>query len=423
VVSILWVSSEFMIAFASEITTEISSQKTTPVVTQSHFLEIFPSSDGAKINMRESISSYLNRAYIEITKLKEKGSIPKKTIHIVLGNQSADMDSIASAIAFSYSYSMNGFYIPVINIRREDLVLRADVLHVFKTLNINPEFFLYREDFDFLLTLAQQGYLRVTLVDHNRLSPDQEIFKGYVEKIIDHHREKNSTYPLLKEEDKMILTIGSNATLTAKSIMESALNISSEEAYLLLCAILLDTSNLKSNLVTTKGDIAVASFLKKAAGSYYNDTLFDDLVRYRNAVEHLTPELLLKKDCKIYEEGKLLYGIASIPRGILWTPSNRSNWKESLKHCLEKEQIHLLSAFALEGVDRVWIVYIPSLSLQEAFLDHIEQTRALNELLKPNGYFPDENLFFFKLKNPIGRKHLQPLLLFERSSFIQNALP
>ena len=152
------------------------------------------------------ISSYLKRTYLEMIKIKEIA--PKEILHIVLGNQSGDMDSIASAIAFSYANRSRGFYIPVINIPKEDLALRGDVLHVFKTLHIDPNFLFYKEDLNFLLSLAKQGYLRVTLVDHNRLSPDQESFKDYIEKIIDHHKEENNFYPLMKEEDKMILKIG-----------------------------------------------------------------------------------------------------------------------------------------------------------------------------------------------------------------------
>ncbi len=378
-----------------------------------------------EVSQQPSISSYLKSIHTQITSLKESGELPKETIHVVLGNQSADMDSIVSAITLSYANSKKGLYVPVLNIPRDDLSLRRDVLYVFETLKIDPNSFLYQEDLPFILNLAKQGFIRITLVDHNRLAPDQVALEKYVERIIDHHKEEKSLYPLMKEDEKLITTMGSNSTLVAEKILSSNPDsISQDSAYLLLSAILLDTKDLKNEDVATEKDIAIGSLLKEKAGGYYKSTLFDVLYTSKNAAEHLTPDLALKKDYKLYKEGKLLYGIASIPKTIFWTAENRTQWKEVLVHSLEKQQIHLISALAFDGTDRFFIVYIPTLPLQKAFQSHIEQTANLQDKLILKEYFPEEGLLFFKLKSQqLGRKQLQPLLSFEKSDILQNAIP
>lgn len=376
-----------------------------------------------EISPQNSISNYLANIHAEIIALRKSEKLPTKTLHIVLGNQSADMDSIVSAITFAYANAEKGCYIPIINIPRDELLLREDVLHVFEILKIDSHSLLYQEDLSFLQKLAKQGCVLVTLVDHNRLAPDQEIFAEYVERIIDHHKEEKIHYPLMKESEKLIATTGSNSTLIAEQVLLNSDSCSPQTACLLLSAILLDTRNLNNKGVTSEKDIAIASVLKEKAEEYYSNAFYDDLIKMRNSVEHLTPDLLLKKDYKLYKEGKFHYGIASIPEGVSWIPENRAQWKEAFVQSLERQQIHLLSALAHDRNNRIYIVYMPSLRLQESFLVHIQQIAILSDELILKLHFPEEGLFFFVLKKPLSRKQLQPLLSFEKSVVIQNAIP
>jgi len=369
---------------------------------------------------QNSLSSYLSSVHDKLMVLKESGEPPEEIVHVVLGNQSADMDSIVSAITLAFVNADRGLYIPVINILRADLPLRGDVLYVLETLNIDPSLLLYQEDLPFLLNLATQGDVRLTLVDHNLLAHDQKAFENWVERIIDHHKDEKIYYPRMLEDGKIIKKAGSNSTLIAEMMFASASeSISSQVAYMLLSAILLDTKDLKNPAVVTEKDIAMVSLLKDRAGEYYKNSLYDVLIKSRNAVEHLTPDLLLKKDYKLYKEGKLFYGIAGIPAGTFWNPENRIQWKGAFEKALEKQQIQLLSALIYD--DCTYIVYIPDTKLQAAFLSHLTQTASLTEELMLKSYFPDEGFFFFALKSPLQRKQLQPLLSFEKSLTIQNA--
>ncbi len=355
------------------------------------------------------LHSYLANSYAEIMEIKSKGNIRNKPIHIVLGNQSGDMDSISSAIALSYWGMKKIFHLPVINILRDEMPLRGDVLKVFKTLKIDPHKLLYKEDLPFLLSLAEKKSLSLTLVDHNRLAPSQEDFKECVVKIVDHHHDENIDYPLLVE--KHIKPVGSNSTLIAQMILSSSIeSCSPEVAHLLLSAILLDTENLLNKAVTTDEDITFANLLILKAAKYYDTTLFNRLLKSRNTVKYLTPDLLLKKDYKAYKEGELLYGIASIPQSVVWSSENRFEWKEAFAKFLKKTKISLLCALVCNKHERNFIVYIPSLQLQAVFLKHIKKTECLNDTLILKQHYPDEGLLFFALKTPLKRKQLQPLL-------------
>jgi exopolyphosphatase len=366
------------------------------------------------LSLNAKVADYLQTTHAQMRALKINERLPHKMVHVVLGNQSADMDSIVSAIAFASASRDHGFYVPLINIQSDELSLRRDVLYLFETLGIDRGSILYKEDLPFLQKFAEQGYLRVTIVDHNHLAPDQEFLKDYVERIFDHHQDENDAYPHL--EEKRVMRVKSNATIIAERICNSC---SQEEAYLLLSAILLDTKNLKDG--STENDIAMAKRMRECAG-VDSDLLFDILSEQRHSVEHLTADLLLKRDYKLYKEGKLLYGMASIPKGILWTVNNRAEWKEAFIQSLEKQDIHLLCAKIHERNEGALIIYIPSQHLQKAFLAHIKATTGLNEILNLKDYFPEEGLFFFVLQPSLGRKELQPLWTFEKSSIIQNAL-
>jgi exopolyphosphatase len=337
----------------------------------------------------------------------------KEIFHIILGNQSADLDSIASSLTLTSHYlaKTGNIYAPVINIPRSDLALRKDVLYVLNFLKINPDKFLFSEDIPSLLAFAKQGSLRVTLVDHNQLAPGQEGFKDYVERIVDHHKDENIDYPSIKE--KLISTDGSNSTLIGSIVAETC---TPEMAYLLLAAILLDTGNLKNSKITTDEDIRIATLLAKKAGTLYSDNLYDVLFDLRHDAQHLSPDLLLKKDYKLYKEGEWLYGIASIPKGIFWGAENRMQWKDALVDTVEKQKIFMLGVlgYAENGHDKIFIACIPAIHEQEAFLENLKRNNGLKDELILKEYFPEECLLFFDLRIPLKRKHLQPLLQMTR---------
>lgn len=371
-------------------------------------LEMFIFGNDRILVEQETIGNFLKRTHEEV---KKRG-----TVHLVLGNQSADLDSIVSAIAIAYSGCFEGFYIPLINIPKDELFLRKDVLHVFDTLDIDPDVLLYREDLEPLTGFGKSVF--ITLVDHNELAPGQEHLGKLVERVIDHRHDGNVGYPLMPESEKIIKRNASNSTIVAQIISEHCC-LSPQAAYMLLSAILLDTRNI-TNLLVSDEDIATANMLKAIAGEYYSDSLFDILYQLRHDVHDLSPDLILRRDYKLFNEGKLLYGMATIPTEVSWSVENLTVWHGAFIELAEKQNIHLLCTIGYRGLDRTLIVYIPDQKLAKAFQKHVKKTSELNRELAFEEHCPEEGLFFYTHR--LGRKLLQPLFSFAESAEIQNAL-
>ena len=148
-------------------------------------------------------------------------------IHFVIGNESADLDSIISSISYAYllcqedTSSQAGLYIPLMNIHREEIALRKDILYLFQLFGISVDDLLFLDDNVPLNRLFEQKRLRLNLVDHNVLRPRQEHLSDAIERIVDHHIDENINYPLITNENKLIAIVGSNATLIAEKIFTS----------------------------------------------------------------------------------------------------------------------------------------------------------------------------------------------------------
>lgn len=354
------------------------------------------------------ISTYLKKVY-ETFKLRSYP--PGKPIYLVLGNESADMDSIASALTYSYANQNQGFHIPMINILKSELYLRPHVEDVFQELKIDSERILYKDNIPALRSLAYQQKLRLILVDHNKLAPTQEFFSPYVETVIDHHKEEedfsyHSVYPNLK--NKQIKAVGSNSSLIAESILKSdpshmTFHMTSEIAFLLQCAILLDTKNFQKDNVQAL-DYAMAKKLTELSREN-QEALYQRLTDLQNNINHFSASEMLKLDFKTYRANDLLYGIARVKRDFDKV-ADRKTWENAFKELIAERNIHLLSALVSIKVEKkdFWVVHANKASLHEAVKGHKELGKCIC------GSLSNECLSFFSLEDGISRKSAQPCI-------------
>lgn len=88
-----------------------------------------------------------------------KGNLQKSNqIHIVLGNESCDLDSAVSALVFAYflkehvyKSKLDHIVIPILNINVEELPLRTEICYTFEEIGITNDHLVFRSLF--LLTL------------------------------------------------------------------------------------------------------------------------------------------------------------------------------------------------------------------------------------------------------------------------------
>ncbi|KDR77210.1 hypothetical protein GALMADRAFT_139222 [Galerina marginata CBS 339.88] len=206
-----------------------------------------------------SLSAFLSSAKESFLKdVQEDRAKAAEKWTVVMGNEAGDLDTVASSIAFAWIQSE--VYkipaVPLIQVERADLALRAENLYALKLAGIS-------DDQAELLTLteipnseaassspASFPAHRFALVDHNRLNG---IFtlnnpQARVVAVLDHHADEG-LYP--DAAPRTISPCGSCAShvgalfSSPPSSAPPTLEIPPELATLLLTAILIDTDGLK----------------------------------------------------------------------------------------------------------------------------------------------------------------------------------
>ena len=125
------------------------------------------------------MEEFLKTIPVTISKLQTNPDIP---VTIVLGNESCDLDSAVSSVAFSHFLSFHTLSLPFLNIPREDVPLRTEVIHSIGSKNV--ENIPTRDDLDLLLLTN----LTLILVDHHILAKHYENLISRVVQIIDHRQ-------------------------------------------------------------------------------------------------------------------------------------------------------------------------------------------------------------------------------------------
>ncbi len=366
-------------------------------------------------------------AFLEMSKERYRQNFDSKNIHIILGNESGDLDSVVSSILYAYFLSRedraesDALYIPLLNIHREDLLLRKDVDYLLQLAGIPSHTLLFLDDELPLQKLLQHNRLRLHLVDHNALRPKQRHLSSAVVSIIDHHVDECLSYPLLASSHKLIEPVGSSATLIAEKIIANpSITLTLDIAKLLLAPILIDTYDLQSVEKTTDRDRVIAAILKAVVFQTLPENFYEQLLNKKNDATELTSTMLLSKDFKEYLDGALLYGISTLPATVCWEREESSNLAPLLeRYTLERGLsllIILMSNQSQTKLKRTIIVYSPHKSILGAFRSYVQKDVQLSQILIPLHFAEEEQMSFYGTEEFIARKKLQPLFHFTDSS-------
>ncbi len=229
---------------------------------------------------------------------------------LVLGNQGADLDSIASALVLAWHLAgqqPEEKPVALIAIPRSDLNLRPDVKFVLNLAGIEPNHLLFTDDMN-LDALLGQG-TKLVLVDHNRLETGLAGRNPLVSAIIDHHHDEG-WFP--EATPRIIEPVGSTATLVAELILREKTAVDKNAALLLLSALLLDTVNLSPTAGRcTERDKQVATRLL-AICDQERDPFYYQLNKARHDYTHLSSQELLERDYKQWSFPAGSYGISTV---------------------------------------------------------------------------------------------------------------
>ncbi|KAJ4490358.1 hypothetical protein J3R30DRAFT_3277588 [Lentinula aciculospora] len=239
---------------------------------------------------------------------------------IVMGNEAGDLDTLASSIAFAWLRTkiLDQPSIPLLQMNRDDLELRAENLHALSLAGISrpkDQLFFITDVIDFHPFPSH----KFALVDHNRLSstfsPEEQ---PLVVAIVDHHVDEN----LYGDTAEPRIIIPSGSCASHITTLLDTVEIPPELATLLLSAILIDTDGLKPGGKAIDVDRKAAEFLAskstfassesalhttETASStsllelVFIKSLSEELSSRKNDVSHLGPRDLLRRDYKQYD--------------------------------------------------------------------------------------------------------------------------
>ncbi|GAB7364199.1 hypothetical protein MBLNU230_g4750t1 [Neophaeotheca triangularis] len=318
------------------------------------------------------------RTYLSAAKKQLRSALHNQTpASLVVGNESADLDSITSALLYGYIQSSslhrhgkNAFVIPITNIPAADLALRPELAALLKHAYIEPGELITLDDLDQDKLLPENSTW--TLVDHNAFQGALGArYSTRVEACIDHHADE-SKVPA-SASPRLITTAGSCSSLVANHVRETweSLNSSStaiwaahgqndrlvddvaytstwdaQAAKLALGSILIDTANLKDENKTTDHDRKAVRYLEakiftsgKLGATFDRDAFFAEINEAKGNMDGLSLEDVLRKDYKLWTEGDQSVGVASVVKPMKWLVAKSDSFLGALQDFQKKRDL------------------------------------------------------------------------------------
>lgn len=268
--------------------------------------------------MTKSIASFL--LYLRNVHIKQLSK--PNALKVVCGNQSADFDSVMSALAYaycSYQKNPNDPLVPIIGIPRQDLTLRRDVARALTRANLEMDHLFFLEDLKQLK--EQYGLIKAVLVDHNQVESGVKSYFDEVVGVIDHHKDAG-LYP--EAQPRIVRVAGSCSSLVI-NYWRQLINDSSlikDVALLCLGAGVIDTSNFTQRVEDP--DREAAQFYRTLFPELDGASLYKQIRHDKDDLSGLSIDEILKKDYKEFDfkapdAGKSLkVGIASAVKPLSW---------------------------------------------------------------------------------------------------------
>ncbi|EDW86239.1 uncharacterized protein Dwil_GK16048 [Drosophila willistoni] len=237
----------------------------------------------------------------------------ERTLNLVLGNESCDLDSAISALTLAFIYSQRqqqNDYVPVLNIPRMEYPLKTEVGYLLDKCGINQSMLVFRDD----LPEQLDQRVRVILVDHHISE-----LASLVKEIYD-HRPLDKDNPALKSLPKDAIVhlepeLGSCATLIGECYLAEEQPQSADVSRLLHATIVLDTINFSpaAKRFSHRDLVMVQNLEQKLNQQIDRQLLFDELRAARADISQLSLVQVLRKDMKIVHTARQQVPMAGLP--------------------------------------------------------------------------------------------------------------
>jgi exopolyphosphatase len=329
---------------------------------------------------RPPLSTFLKNARAGLSHALQSSN----RLTFVIGNTSADLDSITSALILSYlrtaappRSAFSTPYIPLLNLSRADLSLRPELLALLPHADVQPDQLLTLDDLpaspdeDDGKKLAQRMPPENTkwiLVDHNALQgPLGQVYSGRVGGVIDHHEEEGKVPEDTGEEPRIVQVCGSCTSLVVgfgrkawdeasrqgNEDEEELARIDGQVAKLALASILVDTTNLQSEDKTTSHDHEAVEFLlekiSKTDTDFNREKFFKEIDAAKRDIGSLSLRDILRKDYKEWDcESNIRLGISSVVKDVAFLKCKAEKEADETQKDASAALVHTTATFAEE---------------------------------------------------------------------------
>lgn len=332
---------------------------------------------------------------------------------VIMGNEAADLDSMASSIAYGYLRTLQNpdqLVLPLMPIARADFPLRTEAVFVMQEASINPEDLVFFDDIDAADLLAKTD---LVLVDHNAASPAVSAFNPKVVGILDHHNDEGA-FP--QADPRIIQTIGSTTSIIARLFFENDISVSQDLAVLLCGTILLDTVNLDDSAGrVTAADKEIAARLLPLCPLSQED-FFARVQEAKFSVEGLSSTDLLRKDYKQWTLGNTNCGIGSALIPVQEWALMDSNIAAAFTEFSKDRKLDLLlsmNAFTNPDFHRDLVIFAKDENAHDQLLACLQENGLDLKIVSVEGQKTPTTGFiqFYQQGNlGISRKKMQPIL-------------
>ena len=326
---------------------------------------------------RFTVRTFLTRAK---NQLQQTGTREGKTAFVV-GNESADLDSITCAIVYGYIQSStvtavrnNDYVIPVTNIPAADLSLRPELTALLKHADVKPSDLITLDDLSISSLPAEKTTW--TLVDHNVLTGLlARHYSSSITDVIDHHDDEkaipsNAQPRIIDKSGSCNSLVTNHCRDTWQTVSETSSSIGAalgQESYrvvddahytmvwdaqvakLALGSILIDTNNMKSQDKVTEHDKKAVRFLEakinisRIGKDYDRDAFFNELSEAKADLDSLSLQDILRKDYKQWSEGEITLGVSSVVKPISYLQSKSENLVPTLLEFAKERDLGLVT--------------------------------------------------------------------------------
>lgn len=320
---------------------------------------------------RMTIAAFLSKARQSLTQsLQSKG---QKHASFVIGNESADLDSITCALVYSYIQSStqeaknaDRCLIPVANVPSSELGLRPELTALLKHADLKPSELVTLDDLGEVWDIIPPDTTDWTLVDHNAFQGT--LGKHYSERVvgvIDHHEDEHkvpqSASPRLISKSGSCTshvtnychaTWGTVSPQSHEATMSAGSDstIDAQIAKLAVGSILIDTVNLKAEDKVTEHDRKAVEYLEakirisSTLGPGWNrDAFFREINDAKSNLDGLSLEDILRKDYKQWNENELSLGISSCVQPIQYLQSKDGDFVPGILDFAKQREIDLFA--------------------------------------------------------------------------------